>query len=197
MEQEKELTGEESLALIAKMISRARRDYYDNGLSGLLWGSVIIICSLTTFANAYLQWPVLDYIWFLTLGAVAPQVIIAIREGRRRRHTSYEEPMMDGLWISFGLSMFVLSYVLAIAPSAHEGAIFLTAYGIPTLTTGIGRKFKPMLIGGVACWAFAILSLYCRDPYSILYLTAGALIAWFIPGLILRKRYLKAKQQHV
>ena len=197
MEQEKELTSQESLALIAKMISRARRDFYDTGLSGLLWGSVITICSLTTFANYYLKWPVLDYVWFLTIAAVAPQVIIVIREGKQKDHRTHDEPLMHGLWISFGISMFLLSYVLATAPSAHEAAIFLTIYGIPTFTCGFGLNFKPMLYGSLACWVFAILSMYSPYPYVMLYITAGALVAWFIPGLILRKRYLKAKQQHV
>jgi hypothetical protein len=198
MEQEKELTSQESLALITKMISRARRDYLDTGLSALLWGSVIIICSLVTFANYYLQWRILDYIWLLTIGAVAPQVIIAIREGKKRKHQSYEEPLVYGLWISFGISMFVLSYVLSTAaPSANEAAIFLTVYGIPTFTMGIARRFKPMLFGGLACWVLAIASLYSPFPYVMLYLTAGALVAWFIPGLIIRKCYLNAKQQHV
>src|ERR1700744_319758 len=130
MEQEKELTGEESLALITKMINRAKRDYYDTGLSALLWGSVITVCSLVTFANYYLKWQVLDYIWFLTIAAVVPQIIIGIREGKRRKHRTYEEPLMDGLWTSFGISMFLLSYVLAVSPSANEAAIFLTIYGI-------------------------------------------------------------------
>ena len=197
MEQEKELTSQESLALITQMINRTRRDYIDTGLSALLWGSVIIVCSLTTFANNYLRWPALDYIWLLTIGAVVSQVIISIRERKRRRHRSYDEPLSNGLWTSFGISMFVLSYVLNAYPSPSLVAVYLTVYGIPTFTTGIGRNFKPMLIGGLACWVFAILSLYCPFPYVMLYLTAGALVAWFIPGLILRKCYLKAKQQHV
>jgi hypothetical protein len=197
MEQEKELTSQESLAIITQMINRTKRDYLDTGLSSLLWGSVIIVCSLVTFANYYLQWPILGYIWFLTIGAVAPQVIIAIREGKQRKHKAYDEPLMNGLWISFGVSMFILSYVLSTAPAPNETAIFLTIYGIPTFAVGLGRKFKPMLYGGLACWVFAVLSLYSAFPYVMLYLTAGALIAWFIPGLIIRQRYLKAKKQHV
>jgi hypothetical protein len=197
MEQEKELTSQESLALITEMISRARRDYLDTGLSALLWGSVIIICSLATFANHYLKWPILDYIWFLTVAAVVPQVIIAIREVKKRKHRAHNEPLMNGLWISFGISMFVLSFVLATHPMPQATAVFLTVYGIPTFTNGIGRGFRPMLIGGVACWVLAILSLYNTYPNTMLYLTTGALFAWFIPGLILRTRYLKAQQQHV
>lgn len=197
MEQEKELTSQESLALITEMISRARRDYLDTGLSALLWGSVIIICSLVTFFNQYLKWPILDYIWLLTVAAVVPQVIIAIREVKKRKHRAHNEPLMNGLWISFGISMFVLSFVVNAYPMPQATAVFLTIYGIPTFTNGIGRSFIPMLIGGIVCWVLAILSLYSSYPNTMLYLTAGSLVAWFIPGLILRTRYLKAQQQHV
>ena len=85
MEQEKELTGQESLALIAKMINKAKRDYRDSGLSSLLWGSVITFCSLAQYANIWLHWPYVEYIWFLTFGAVVPQIMIAIREGKTRK----------------------------------------------------------------------------------------------------------------
>ncbi len=70
-------------------------------------------------------------------------------------------------------------------------------YGIPTFTTGYARRFKPMIIGGIACWVFSILSVFAIVPYGNLYLAASAQLAWFIPGLILRKRYLKAQKENV
>jgi hypothetical protein len=197
MEQEKEFTSQESLELIAKMINKAKRDYLDTGLSALLWGSVIIICSLVTFANYSLKKPALDYIWFLTIAAVIPQVVIAIREGKQRTHKSYDGELMGGIWIAFGITMFVLGYVFGRYPAQGEAAIYLAVYGIPTFATGYARQFKPMIFGGIACWVLAIVSLYCGYPWVMLCITAGALLAWFIPGLIIRKRYLESKQQHV
>ena len=54
-----------------------------------------------------------------------------------------------------------------------------------------------MLLGGLACWVFALLSSFTPFPYVMLYMAAAGLLAWFIPGLILRKRYLQAKRKHV
>jgi hypothetical protein len=54
-----------------------------------------------------------------------------------------------------------------------------------------------MVIGSIACWVFAILSSLTPGPWVLLYLAGGAQLAWFIPGLILRKRYLKAKKKNV
>ena len=197
MEQEKNLSREQSLELITSMISQAKNDYFDTGISALLWGSVIIFCSLATYVNQRLQWTVLNYIWFLTVAAFVPQVIISIREGRRRRYKSHQSDLIGGVWISYAIAIFLFSYLAAAHPIEQVAAIYLTLYGIPTFATGYGRRFKPMLIGGIACWVFAVLSLYTPYPYIMFLLAAGGLLAWFIPGLILRNRYLKAKRQNV
>lgn len=198
MEQEKELTGQESLALITKMISKARRDYLDTGLSALLWGSVITFCSLVGFATEYFAWPpVLQTVWFLTIIAAVIQGFIAVREAKARRHKSYEQDLMGGIWIAFAVAVFMLSFIFNLYPAKGEAAVYLALYGVPTFATGYARRFRPMIIGGIICWALALVSLRFDYPYSLLCITAGALSAWFIPGLIIRKRYLKAKQQHV
>lgn len=197
MEQEKELTSQESLELITKMINKARRDYLDSGLSALLWGSVITFCSLVAFANTYLNWRALDYVWFLTIVAVVPQIIIAIREAKNRKHRAYDDDIMGGIWISFAIAVFLLSYFVNVYHVTEQAPLFLILYGIPTFGTGYARRFKPMLVGGVACWVLAVISHYTPFPYVLLCITVAALVAWFIPGLILRKCYLKAKKQHV
>src|ERR1700754_3326390 len=106
MEQKKELTGQESLELISRMISRAKKDYQDTGVSALLWGSVITICSLVSFANAYINISALNYIWYLPVLAVFAQVYISIRESKRRKLKSHDDNMMGGIWISFGIATF-------------------------------------------------------------------------------------------
>lgn len=197
MEQEKKLTSQESLELITKMINKTRRDYLDSGLSALLWGSVITFCSLVAFANDFLKWPALDFVWLLTIVAVVPQVVIAIREAKNRKHRAYDDDIMGGIWISFAIAIFLLSYFVNVYNVSEPVPLFLTLYGIPTFATGYARRFKPMLIGGVACWILAIISHYTPSPYCMLCMTAAAQLAWFIPGLIIRKCYLKAKKQHV
>jgi hypothetical protein len=197
MERERELTKEQSLELITSMIYKAKNDFFDTGLSALLWGSVVIICSLVTFANYYLKWHFLEYIWWLTVVAVAPQVVIAIREGKEKRYKAHEDDLIGGIWIGYGISIFLFSYLASVHPIDQVASIYLTLFGIPTFATGYGRRFKPMLIGAIACWVFAVLSLFTPDPYIMFLLAAGGLLAWFIPGLILRNCYLKAKRQNV
>src|ERR1700755_3261697 len=90
MQQENEMTGQESLELIARMIHKAKRDYLDSGLSALLWGSVISFCSMVSFINQVtVKNPVFNAIWILTFVAVVPQIVIAFRERKARNYKTY------------------------------------------------------------------------------------------------------------
>ena len=197
IEHESPLTGEQSLQLITSMINKAKNEFIDTGLSSLLWGGVITFCALVTFVNYWLKWPALDYVWFLSIAAVAPQVFIGIREGKERRYKSHEGDLIGGLWIAFGIAIFIFSYVASRYRFSQATSVYLILYTIPTFAIGCGRRFRPMIVGSIACWILAILSTFPPFPYEMLCLAAGAQLAWFIPGLILRKCYLKAKRQHV
>ena len=84
MDEEKILTEKESLALITSMIAKAKCDYDETGISALLWGVIVVFCSLITFINHFTHLPLADYVWFLTLIAVVPQIFISIRESKRK-----------------------------------------------------------------------------------------------------------------
>src|ERR1700710_766942 len=108
--QEEEFSGQASLELIARMINKAKKDYLATGVSALLWGSVMTVCSLVTFVNFYLQWTWPGYVWFLTFAAVIPQGIISARESKQRKYRTYEDDLMGGIWISFAIAMFLMFY---------------------------------------------------------------------------------------
>ena len=196
--EDKDLTNEESLALITKMISSAKSDYFETGISALLWGTITTLCALLTFANYWWQQNWINYIWLLSFFAVIPQIIISIRESKIRKLKAYEDDAIGGVWMSFGICIFLLSFWCAVNTGwGNINSLYLILYGIPTFTSGYARRFKPMIFGGVACWIFSVVSIYISYPYSMLILAAGAQLAWFIPGLILRQRYLQSKKQYV
>lgn len=197
MEKERELSSQESLELIASMIAKAKNDYQETGISALFWGSIIFFCSVVTFFNYYWRIPALSFIWLLTFVAIVPQILISARERKMRKHRGYYEDMIGGIWISYAVAVSLMTCYLYIFDIYQSDFMFLLLYGIPTFATGYAKRFTPMIVGAIICWVFSILSFYTPFPYFMLYNAAGALLAWFIPGLIFRKRYLKTKQQHV
>jgi len=194
---EDQLTEQQSLELITRMINKAKSDYRGTGIGALMWGTIITVCALVSFVNYYQRWTWAQYIWFLTLIAVIPQIIISVRAGKRKKYKSYNDDAMGGIWISFGFGIFLLSFYSVLYEVPSEYSLFLILYGIPTFATGFAKRFIPMIIGGIACWAFAIISMYVIFPYAMLLTAAAALISWFIPGIILRRRYVNAKRNDV
>lgn len=81
------------------------------------------------------------------------------------------------------------------APSMTS--IYILIYAFPTLATGVIKKFTPMIIGAVITYGLFIVSCFTENKFDMLLSAITALVCWFIPGIILRKRYLKQKKGNV
>jgi hypothetical protein len=85
------------------------------------------------------------------------------------------------------LRPFVLSF----------NSLYILLYAFPTLVTGLVKKFKPMTIGALFAYCFFIISCFTPSEYDMLLGGATAIVCWFIPGIILRKKYLAQRKAHV
>ena len=86
----------------------------------------------------------------------------------------------------------------AFAPFAPSfTSVFLLIYALPTLATGIIKQFRPMITGAIITYGLFIVSCFTEIKYDMLLSAITAIICWFIPGIILRKRYLKQKEVNV
>jgi len=215
--QDNNLSYEDSLRLINTMINKAKDAYHDTGVGAMLWGSVIAICSLTRFAEVQFDFKLPFDINFLALFALVPQIFITIREKRNRKARSYDERFLEYIWIGFGISIFLLIHVVNLTfeswtPVSKEYAalaghpspfrfsefvmpLFLILYGMPTFITGAAFKVKPMLWGGLFCWLCSIITVYTHYKVDLLLTALSAIMAWFIPGLIMEKEYRMAKKK--
>ncbi|HMO61330.1 MAG TPA: hypothetical protein PKC39_00755 [Ferruginibacter sp.] len=207
------LSEKESLALISQMIQKAKNSYHDSGTGPILWGTVITICSLVTYAQITYGFKLPFDIWLLTLVAIVPQIFIVSREKKRSKVRPYDQTVMDYVWLCFGISIFLLVFInnnicSKLAPvfktyievkgtrpefnySSFSTSFFLLLYGIPTIITGGCRKLRPMLYGGILCWICCIISVYTKSDVDMLLTAIAATAAWLVPGLIIRHRNKK------
>jgi hypothetical protein len=66
----------------------------------------------------------------------------------------------------------------------------LAVYGVPVFLTGIIVRFRPLVIGGIACWVLCIASTFIKNyDYQFLMIPTAMLAAWIIPGYRLRAKY--------
>lgn len=217
MEENKPLSEKESLELITQMINKARNAYYDTGVGAIMWGAVVAVCALVKLAELQFHFKLPFDIYLLTLVAIIPQIFITIKEKKERRVKSYDDAFMDYLWLGFGISIFLMILIVnAIANSlqpvqqeyntltGHRSSfylseyispLFLILYGLPTFITGAACKFRPMLWGGLFCWACCVITVFTSVKIDLLLTALAAISAWFIPGLILEQNYRKAKRE--
>ncbi len=206
------------LTLITQMINKARNAYYDTGIAAIMWGAVITVISLAKLAEVQFGFRLPFDPFILSFVAIIPQVIITIREKKMRRVKSYDDVAMDYVWLAFGISIILLIHTnqavfqglgeLKTEYASVSGiqsdykyseyvlSLFLMLYGIPTFITGGMCKFRPMLWGGILCWGSSIVSVYTPMSIDLGLMALSAFFAWFVPGIILRQDYMKAKLKY-
>jgi len=216
-EAEKTMTEQESLALITSMINRAKDVNHSTGLTSIMWGLVIIVCSLVRLAEIHYDFRLPIDIYVLTVLAIAPTIYFSIKEKKERRVTGYKDNFIDNTWLAFGISIFLLSFIMNVLFARlrpltesmelatgknivyfmydYMGAFFLMLYGLPTFITGTSMKFKPMIWGGIICWVSCLAAVFTPVKIDLILTAFSALFAWFIPGIILERDYRKAKNE--
>lgn len=217
---EKQLTEKESLDLISTMINKAKNAYYDTGVTAIMWGAVIAFCSLEKFAEFQFNYRLPFDIYLLTIVAVIPTIILAIKEKKERKVKSFDDNYMDYIWLGFGICIALMIFIVnniqgnlnPVMDKYNELAngrtdwtafhfgeymmpLFLLLYGLPTFITGAACKFKPMLWGSLFCWVCCVITIYTNIKIDLLLTAASSIMAWLIPGIVIEKEYRLYKKQ--
>lgn len=193
MPEEKRLTEAESLALIASMITRAKNSYIESGFGPLLWGTLITFCSLVSYAKVQFHFDIGFDVWLLTVFAIVPQIYFGWRSRKQKNFVSHTDIAMKYVWSTFAITIFMISFYNFKVVPANSIALFMLIYGMPTFITGGIQKCSSMIIGGIICWICSLASYYTSYSNGLLLMALSASAAWLIPGIILRRRYLKLK----
>lgn len=226
MEKDTPMSEQESLQLITQMIQTARSSFHDSGTSAILWGSVVGFCGLLGFAQRMWDFSIGFDVWLLTLVALIPQLWITMRNKRQKVVKKHDDEMTDAIWLTYGISVFALMFYWNVIPYSSQHllemdqvqllrkdlatgvienwrpsvfsafSLLLILFSIPTLATGVGKRFRPMIIGAVICYILFIVSCFVSGTWDQLLGGLAGIFNWFIPGLILRRKYHRA-QQHV
>lgn len=192
-EDEKQMTGAESLSIISGMINRAKNRFSETGTLYLLWGWVILFCCLAQFLSLQFFKSEKGYqIWFLTWLAVIYQFFYLAKRKKHEKVKTYTDEIIGFVWLTFAVCGFILVFILVQQKAfTNIHPAILVLYGMPTFLSGIILKFKPLIIGGICCWLLALSSPFVTPVYHLLLLAAAVIAAWIIPGYLLRAKFKK------
>ena len=195
--EEKQLSGEESLALINEMISKAKHEVKDDGKGWLLWGGMILFASLTTYFVLVFKWNVSLWIGWNAFGILAILLLIysVLKPKKRKKTKTYVDEILYLFDIGFTVCIFVIIISMNVGADYNEGfGYFLMVYAFLMLIEGGALRFKPLMIGAVVNWLGAIAIFLCQDFKYDMLITAGAVfIGYIIPGLLLRSQHRRKR----
>ena len=193
MDEEKELTAEESLLVIQGMINKAKQGLAeDDGKIWILWGWLVVLASMGQFAMILLGYEELSSLpWALMFVGGIYTVIYSIKESKKTKVKTHVDEFMKYLWMSFGVSIVLMLYFC----SRDKGLIIpmcMVLYGIGTFVSGGVLKFKPLIIGGICCWVLAAVAFHLERLYQMPAISLAVIASYLVPGYMLRANYKRS-----
>jgi len=186
--EEKVMTGEESLKIITDMISRTKTNIRQGSFHLIFWGWLILFCSLTQFllfkfSSFHAPW----YIWLLAIPGCFVSVIYGFVNGKKEHVHTYADRIFLMTWMGFIVVTLILCVFLHEQGQLMSQFILLTV-GFPTFVSGFILKFRPLVLGGIAFWVLSLVAYFVGPSLGQLATPVGMLVGYLIPGYLLRRK---------
>lgn len=180
------LTGEESLKIITDMINRTKINIRQSSFHLLFWGWLILVCSLTEylllrFTDFASPW----FVWFFVIPGAFVSLIYGYVTGKKSRFHTYADMLYMWTWMGFMVAAIVL-FIIISDKIESVAPYILTLAGMPTFISGFIIKFRPLIIGGLAFWLFALVAYFAGPSVAPLAVPAAMLTGYLIPGYLLK-----------
>ena len=191
---EKELSGEESIQLINRMIYQAKGYFFESGLSGIVYGISVFICAVLVyfFEKGAIDFPFNPF--YLMMPVFFVQGFIQYKEDKKKKVKTFTDEAVDYVWLGF----FLTTFAVLCGNFANAGFIiviiilFLIAFAV--FITGLIAKFRYNIFCGIICLLIAVISFFIQDATIYLLLATDAILVWLIPGIILRMHFKKQQR---
>jgi uncharacterized protein with PQ loop repeat len=186
--EEKMLTGEESLKIITDMINKTKVNIRQGSFHLLFWGWLIFACSL----SEYLLFKFTDfaspwYVWYFVIPGVFVSLIYGFVTGRKTKVYTYADMIYVWTWIGFLFSAIVL-FIIVSDNMESVAPFILTIAAIPTFISGFVIKFKPLIFGGATFWILALVAHFAGPSVAPLAVPVAMLTGYLIPGYLLKSK---------
>jgi len=180
--EEKLLTGEESLKIITDMINKTKVNISQGSFHLLFWGWLIFFCSLGEydFASPWL-------VWLLVIPGVFVSLIYGFVKGRKEVVFTYATSIYIWTWMAFLFASIVL-FIVVWENMQFVAPLILTLAAMASFISGIIIKFRPLIIGAITFWIFALVAHFAGPSIAPLAVPAAMLTGYLMPGYILKYR---------
>jgi hypothetical protein len=186
--EEELLTAQQSIDIITSMIRQAKGKAKQNSFYFLFWGWIVVVANLGMFILTKLEYSMPYIIWTITIPAWIYTMIRAFRQSRHEGAASTHFDRITGaVWISFGVVIFTM-VLFGRSINFQLNPIILLMSAIPTFTSGMILKFRPLMYGGILFWFSSIISFSIPMEYQPLISAIALTGGYLVPGYILKSK---------
>ena len=190
MEQNKEMTAQQSLQLISETFNKSRKEILSNSAKFfMLWGTLLTITSLVI----YLLWhftgkPQWNFLWFAMPAIGYP---LAAFMGKYNKAIPQNEvsKMLRDVWRVFGAFAITLSAIAIFLVPMHVSLIIVIIMGLAECMSGVLLKNWPIIICGFLLGVGgAVFAMLVTGSAQLLIFTLGGVLL-LLTGCIMKLQY--------
>jgi hypothetical protein len=183
---ENEMTNQESLDIINKMIRTAKEQIDStSAFYYLLWGYLVVAASLLQYTMVKFMhiYEKSSLAWLLMLVGLIITIPYSIQQSKKIKVKTYTGGVIGYLWMAYGISIGVICFGLFYQNKPYLFTpIILTLVAFGIFVTGIAYRFRPLIIGAIICWASACIAFTVFNIEQLLINALGIAFGYIIPG---------------
>ncbi|MFN8247529.1 MAG: hypothetical protein U0T68_01110 [Ferruginibacter sp.] len=193
MRKEEPLSGEQSMQIIHQMISQAKNNYSENGVSWLLWGILLFLASMSTYvfidikaSDIFMGWNIFG------IASIALLLYRVFSKPLKKQVKTYVDDLMKMVDLGFIACMGIVILAINInAVSPRAGFCFLLMlFAFLMIIKGGAIRSRSLQVGAVVNWLGALgILLVPEFKHVMLIVAAAVLTGYIIPGILLMRKY--------
>jgi len=182
------LSNQQSLEIITRMISTAKGNINQGVFHMLLWSWVLIIISLSHFLLAQFQlFQHPEMAWLLTIPTFIVSFFVGLKKGKSAMVRTHLDYLFMWVWLAFAATL-VLLFIFIYGNWELINPVILALAGFATFLSGALIKFKPMMYGAVAFWLWSLVAFFVGPHYGTLVMAIGIFTGYLLPGYLLKHK---------
>lgn len=184
---QKELSPQESLAIIINMIAQAKGNVQRNHFFFLFWGWIVWIAYVGMFILDVLDYPYPYVIWLITIPAWAYTIYKGLKIDRAEQVVTHLDKINGYLWLGYGVVVFTI-VIFGYQLNFQLTPITLVLTALPGFVSGTILRFKPLVVGGIIFWVSGIVSFLCPLEFQPLVGAFAIFCGYLMPGYMLKNK---------
>ena len=190
MEQNKEMTAQQSLQIISETFNNSRKEILRGSAKYfILWGTLLTVVSLVIYLSWHLTGkPEWNFLWF-AMPVIGYPIAALMGKYSKAMPQNEVSKMLGNVWGVFGVFAITLSIIAIFLVPMRVSLIIVIIMGLAECMSGVLLKNWPIIIAGFLLGVGgAVFAMLVKGEAQLLIFTLGGILP-LVTGFIMKLQY--------